>query len=245
MVIVAERTAPTEIQGMRQQFLDSLDCQFVGFSHLGRGSGDPYLIRRNGEPVGYGVVLNRYDPGHVNEFFLTCDYDVRFGQALVRASGATHVRAQTNMSLQLMLACDLTKQLECEYLLFCDSSHYDLSAPGEVRFADDLEAESNHPDSRYFALWLGNEKVATGGYLAHYNKPYVDVYMEVVSSHQKAGLGSYLVQEIRRTAIANGKLPAARCAFPNVASARTLIRGGFAKVGHLLHGPISSSRIEG
>ena len=69
--------------------------------------------------------------------------------------------------------------------------------------------------------------VAAGGLLYHYNPPYGDIYMEVAASHRRCGYGSYLVQELKRTAYELGKIPAARCNVANEASRRTLQKAGF------------------
>ena len=66
--------------------------------------------------------------------------------------------------------------------------------------------------------------VATGGILTHYNPPYGDLYMEVDPAHRRQGLGSFLIQELKRTAYATGRVPAARCNVANTASRATLQR---------------------
>lgn len=230
-----------QVQEMRTSFLEGLGCQFVSDSLLHRGAGNPYLLLDGDDEVGYGVVLNRYDPGHIHEFYLNRDYDLHYAEALAQSSGATHVRAQTNMPLMLQVACDLTSSLEVEYVLFEDHEQSPLQAPMEgIRFAEVFDVEPNHPDSRYFSLVVNDQVAVKGGYLGHYNPPYVDVYMDLQQEMRGKGLGSYFVQEVRRQALQRGKKPAARCGIDNLASRRTLMRGGFRPCGHLVFGPMRS-----
>jgi GNAT superfamily N-acetyltransferase len=80
---------------------------------------------------------------------------------------------------------------------------------------------------------------ATGGILFHYNRPYGDIYMDVVESFRRRGLGSFLVQELKRVCYESGSVPAARCDPGNIASRRTLQKAGFVPCGNILNGWIS------
>jgi GNAT superfamily N-acetyltransferase len=82
---------------------------------------------------------------------------------------------------------------------------------------------------------------ARGGILFHYNRPYGDVYMEVAEPFQRRGLGSYLVQELKRISYELGAVPCARCNPTNVASRRTLAKAGFAPFAHILTGTLHPS----
>ena len=84
----------------------------------------------------------------------------------------------------------------------------------------------------------GGEIVATGGVFTHYNPPYGDVYMEVNGQQRGQGVGSYLVQELKRVAYESGLLPAARCSPENAASRATLERAGLQVCGQTLSGTI-------
>jgi GNAT superfamily N-acetyltransferase len=78
------------------------------------------------------------------------------------------------------------------------------------------------------------------GILFHYNQPYGDIYMEITEPFRQRGLGSYLVQELKRECRELGAVPSARCNPTNVASRRTLQRAGFVPVAHILTGSFSS-----
>ena len=80
--------------------------------------------------------------------------------------------------------------------------------------------------------------VATGGFLCHYNPPYGDIFMEVTEPARRQGIGSYLVQEVKRVCYEAGKKPAARCGPSNIASRRTLQKAGLLPCGRLLAGKI-------
>lgn len=51
---------------------------------------------------------------------------------------------------------------------------------------------------------------------------------------RQQGLGSYLVQELKRICYGPGKVPAARCSATNVASRKTLERAGMMVIGRVL-----------
>ena len=77
---------------------------------------------------------------------------------------------------------------------------------------------------------------ASGGVLFHYNRPYGDIYLDVEAPFRRRGVGSFLVQELKRACYEGGHVPAARCNTGNVASQRTLQRAGFVPCGHILKG---------
>lgn len=77
-----------------------------------------------------------------------------------------------------------------------------------------------------------------GGYLCHYNPPYADVHMEVEEAWRQRGIGAWFVQEVRRAALAAGKVPAARCDVTNLLSRRTLERGGLVCCGEIVEGSL-------
>ena len=83
--------------------------------------------------------------------------------------------------------------------------------------------------------------VAKGGILFHYNRPYGDIYMEVEEPFRRRGLGSYLVQELKRECYQLGAVPCARCNPDNIASRRTLLRSGFVPFAHILNASIGSA----
>ena len=87
-------------------------------------------------------------------------------------------------------------------------------------------------------LEVDGATAATGGILFHYNQPYGDIYMEVAEPFRRRGVGSYLVQELKRVAYELGSIPCARCSPENVASRKTLQKAGFVPHASILNGSI-------
>ena len=94
-------------------------------------------------------------------------------------------------------------------------------------------------DTSHGVLEIDGAVAAKGGILFHYNRPYGDIYREVAEPSRQRGLGSYLVQELKRVCYEKGSVPCARCNPENIASRKTLQKAGFAPCGHLLTGTLS------
>jgi predicted GNAT family acetyltransferase len=60
--------------------------------------------------------------------------------------------------------------------------------------------------------------------------------MEVAEPYRRRGLGSFLVQELKRICYESGSVPCARCNPDNVASRKTLQVAGFVPCAHILTG---------
>ena len=92
------------------------------------------------------------------------------------------------------------------------------------------------------ARWVvavGGVVAAAGDILFHYNRPFGDIFMKVGESFRRRGVGTYLVQELKRVCYEDGSVPAARCNPKNIASRQTLQRAGFVPCGHILNGTMS------
>lgn len=79
---------------------------------------------------------------------------------------------------------------------------------------------------------------ATGGIPFHYNRPYGDIYMEVREEFRQCGVGSFIVQELKRVCYAAGFKPGARCNPKNIPSQRTLQKAGFVPYGNIFVGDL-------
>jgi GNAT superfamily N-acetyltransferase len=236
---------------MREAYRREMACQIVHDSWHARGFTTSYLLRRGGEVVGYGAVggAPREAPDVVKELYLRPpwrDEALPLFRALVAASGARRIEAQTNDVLLTRMLHACAVETSSETLLFADAGETTLAPPvpgAVVRPLDDAER------ARVFAhtvesagewgLDADGEVVATGGFTLHYNPPYADVYMEVAPSHRRRGFGSYLVQELKRRCRAIGRVPAARCHHANVASRRTLERAGLHPCARIVHGRLA------
>jgi GNAT superfamily N-acetyltransferase len=62
--------------------------------------------------------------------------------------------------------------------------------------------------------------------------------MEVTEGFRRRGLGSYIVQQVKRECYLAGCVPAARCSMENVASRATLLRAGLEIAGYMLLGEV-------
>ena len=102
-------------------------------------------------------------------------------------------------------------------------------------------AEQKLDEGAGWVLAVGGTLVASGGILFHYNRPYGDIYMTVAEPRRRRGLGTYLVQELKRTCYENGDVPAARCNVTNIPSRQTLQSAGFVPCGHILGGDVAAS----
>ena len=235
-----------DVQTWRDLYRQEANCQIIRDSFLARGLADAYLISAGGEMAGYGAVANKYDAGRVTEFYTlpaARSHALPMFRALLAESGATQIGAQTNIPLMLLMLYDCATNIRAENVLFHDAIATNLACPHGVfrRIAEEEKSGIFPHHSEPVGDW-GIESngvvVATGGFLCHYNPPYGDIFMEVLESERGRGIGSYLVQELKRVCYAAGKEPAARCDADNSASRRTLQRAGLVPCGRLLVGEV-------
>jgi len=163
---------------------------------------------------------------------------------LLIAGQATHIEAQTNNPLMLLMLYDCAKNITAENILFQDAFDASLVCPnGAFRRATPEDhgkifPHQHQPVGEWF-IESGAAIVASGGFLCHYNPPYGDIYMEVAEPARLQGFGSYLVQELKRVCYEAGKKPAARCNPDNVGSRKTLEKAGLLPCGRLLAGEVN------
>ena len=241
-----------EIETMRDLFRLEANCQIVCDSILRRGMADPYLFTIDGDRAGYGGVWNKYEIGRVMEFYITPAYR-RYALPVFRefavVSGATHVEAQTNLTMALSMLYSSSKNICVEKLLFEDWERTDLQCPGAI-FRKSVSSDSfglfenkDEPAGDWVIEFKG-DVVAAGGFLCHYNPPYGDLYMEVAPNFRKRGFGSYLLQEVKRVCYQSGKKPSARCNVSNIASRQTLIKAGMLPCGRILVGELDAQLLD-
>jgi len=241
MRIRVEATEYARVETMRQLFRQEAGCQIIHDSALWRGLADPWLLFVDDAPAGYAGIWNRFHVGRVMEFFVIPTRraeTLELFRALVEASDATHLEAQTNLPAMAGLFYDCVPDPRAENILFADAFTTQLPPPDAL--LRPAAAEDERPDAQW-VVETGGRVVAAGGVLSHYNPPYGDIYMEVVDPQRRRGLGAWLVQELKRICWESGRRPGARCAPTNVASRRTLQRAGFLPCGRLLAGPIDRS----
>lgn len=240
-----------DVEALRELYRQEANCQIRHDSMLSRGLADPYLILVEGRIAGYGAVRNKYDPGHLVDFYALPhrrSQALPMFRALLAASQATHIEAQTNIPLLLTLLYDCAENITDTTILFHDAGVTQLTCPGAVFrhvVTEDASAMFEH-HREPVGEWIVEEDggvVATGGFLGHYNPPYADLFMEVSEPARRRGIGSFLVQEVKRVCYEAGKKPAARCDPGNVASRRTLEKAGFLPCARVLVGTVRAGAV--
>lgn len=238
-----------EILPLREEYRRHMACQIVHDSWHARGFTEPYVLRVGDAVAGYGAVGAPPDAARdtVKEFYVRPAFQalsVALCRALIARSSAEFIEAQSNDTLLTELLAVLTRDPTSDTLLFAAGERTALSSP-DVTFRAIAPAEhanvfrhSTEPIGAW-GLERSGTLVATGGYFLHYNPPFADIYMEVAPSERRRGYGSFLVQELVRSAQAAGHVPAARCHRDNVASARALARGGLRRCGRIVRGRVA------
>ena len=246
-MIEVERRTPEELFPMHEQLRAEANCQLIRDSYWKRGFLEPWALLLDGRVVGAGAIGNRHLAARVIEFFVLAEFRPHAKQLfaeLLRATGAREIEAQTNVTLIAEMLQEHASEIRTENILFGDGGTTALAAPEGAVFRRRRETgelkvfEHKHEPDGDWVIEADGAIVATGGYLTHYNPPYADLYMEVVEASRRQGLGSYLIQELRRVCCEAGRRPAARCDVGNVASRRTLEKGGMMVCGEMVAGRV-------
>ena len=249
MELSAKAANVEDILPWRDTYRLEMDCQIIHDSiHSRPGWTHEYLLFAGEATVGYGsIAVGGPWKGKptVYEWYVAPQYRSRMFDlfsVLLAVSGAIAVETQSNDPLLTVMLHTLAQNVTSESILFHDKLTTAHSPPGAVfRSATTADALNISPDQ---LKWHGvveveGKVVATGGVLFHYNRPYGDIYMEVAEPFRRRGLGSFLVQELKRICYEGGNVPAARCNPKNIASRKTLQKAGFVPCGHILTGTIS------
>jgi GNAT superfamily N-acetyltransferase len=237
------------ILAMRDEYRREMDCQIVHDSWHERGLTRSYLLRVDGETVGYGSVGGApSEPKDMVKEFFVRSHSRRAAlplfRQLAKTSGARRVEAQTNDLLLSLMLYDCAVDVSSDRILFADAA-LTVYAPPDVELRQIADAERGRVFGHTaepvgdWGLERGGEIVATGGILRHYNPPYGDIYIEVAASHRRQGLGSYLVQELKRICYESGVIPGARCDQDNISSRLTLQRAGLLPCARIVRGRLA------
>ena len=248
MPITVRRVDLRVILPLRAKYRREMDAQIIHDSHHRRGFTQPWLVRVDGEVAGYGCVAKGKPlrKGEVKEFYVLRQYRgsaLPMFRALLKASRAREITAQTNDHLLTLMLFDCAHAIRSDTILFQDGHATRLKNPG-VRFRRAVPGDAGRifPHRREpvgeWVLEAHGTIVATGGLLFHYNPPYGDIFMEVAPAFRRKGYGSYLIQELKRVAYRMGSIPAARCDVTNHASRATLQRAGMIPCGRVLSGKL-------
>jgi len=236
----------------RDLYRQEMNCQIIHDSiHFRDGWTQEFLLRLGPTLVGYGsmaVAGPWKNKPTVYEFHVTPTargklFDLF--EALLETSRAVAIETQSNDPTLGVLIHAFAKNVASESILFHDrlTTHHPPPDSAVLRPATPGDAtqiaEQKLDEGAGWVLEVGGALVATGGILFHYNRPYGDIYMSVAQPWRRRGLGTYLVQELKRTCYENGDVPAARCNVTNVPSRKTLQNAGFVPCGHILVGALA------
>jgi GNAT superfamily N-acetyltransferase len=241
-----------DVLPLRTRYREEMNCQIVHDSiHRREGWTLSYLLELGGITAGFGSVAIGgpwKDKPTVFEFYVLPEHRSRafvLFEAFLAASGARFFEVQTNDVLPTVMALTYGSDIGTEKIMFHDrvtTAHLPngailrrVTSEEEIWFS--LERRQGGGE---WLLEIDGNVAATGGILFHYNRPYGDIYMEVTEPFRRRGLGSYLVQELKRVCYELGATPCARCNTTNIASRRALQRAGFVPVAHILIGSIVS-----
>lgn len=248
----AEKVELRDIHALRALFLQEINALVRYNAWHEAGWSDSFILTIDGAQVGYGSVKGRQreERDTVFEFYVVPSVRKRTRQLfteLIEASGAAYVECQSNDPGLAGMLYEFTSEVSADAILFADHTvtHHSV-ADATVRRRHDQDRIFEHRSQPVgdFVVEAGGEVVATGGFLTHYNVPFADLFMEVREDWRRRGLASFLVQEVKRECYLAGRVPAARCDVPNVASAATLRNAGLGECGFMLTGQLAS-RAEG
>jgi GNAT superfamily N-acetyltransferase len=249
-IALAALTSADAVLPLRVRHRHELNCQIVHDSlHTREGWTLTYLCTLGASAAGFGGVAIAgpwKDKPTIFEFYVLPEHRARafdLFEALLAASGARLMEIQSNDLLLAVMLHTYARDIWSEKIVFRDANTTALPPNGAVvrRVTSDKEtrcAIAERAGNTECVLQLGNETVATGGLMFHYNVPYADVYMDVAEPYRRRGFGSYLVQELKRLAYELESVPGARCDLPNVASRKTLQKAGLVAYAHILNGTI-------
>ncbi|MCG8607995.1 GNAT family N-acetyltransferase [bacterium] len=193
-----------------------------------RGWTDSYVLAVDGAEVGYGSVNGQEIKNRdtIFEFYVIPPFrkqaSLLFNE-LIAACDVPFIECQSNDLLLSSMLYEFSQNICTDVVLFEEHAITDLPNPG-VRFRRTKKGE-RHPFGEVGEYVLEREGavVATGGFLLHYNMPFADLYMEVAEDCRRKGLGSFILQEVKKECYLAGRVPAARCNIENQASRATLL----------------------
>jgi GNAT superfamily N-acetyltransferase len=249
--IVAAPSDSAGVLPLREDYRREMNCQIVHDSiHRRNGWSKTYLLSVGGAAAGFGSIAIAgpwTDKPTVFEFYVLPEHRSRafdLFEALVAASGARFIVTQSSNVLQAVMLYTFARDITADAILFHDRATTTLPSMGAELHRtmpdDEIRSCMDRCDGGpEFTLTLDGATVATGGILFHYNRPYGDIYMDVVEAHRRRGFGAYLVQELKRVAYEFGSIPAARTNSANIPSRKTLQKAGFVPCANILNGTIA------
>ena len=251
LTITAARAELRDILPLRQLLLQENNFQIRYDAYHARGWTDSYLLRADDSVAGYGAIKGqeRESRDTVFEYFILRPFrknaSTMFRQ-LLSISGAAYIECQSNDLLLSSMLFEFSTSVKSEVVLFEDHAVTEHIVPGatfRARSKNDQIFEHGTEPVGDYVIELNGEVVATGGFLCHYNPPFADLYMEVRKDCRCRGIGSFLLQEVKKQCYLSGRVPAARCHIQNLASRATLAKAGIRVCGFMLLGRTAKERL--
>ncbi len=248
MKLKAAKTNLENILRMRKLFLQESNFQVRYNACHERGWTDSYLLTIDDLEIGYGSVKGQEitDRDSIFEFYVIPSFrnlSANIFKELVAASGAGIIECQSNDRLLTYLLYEFAQNINADTILFDDdiaTSYFPADTVfRKAKQGDTIFEHKAEPEGDYVLEQKGIV-VATGGFLLHYNFPFADLYMEVKEDCRRKGLGSFILQEIKKECYLAGRVPAARCDITNTASKACLLKAGFKVCGYILKGEIKN-----
>lgn len=247
MKIEIRKSSIGEIESLRNQFLKENQIQIRYDACHVRGWADEYAIVVDGMPIGYASVKGMKelsDRDTVFEFFTLPDFRNKASlifEQVMDETKTTYLECQTNEILMTSMLFEFGMDIHSNVMLFKDGHQTSLEKVGFIfrkkEPSDDLSWK-NPGEVGQYVLVKDHEIVADGGFLTHYNKPFVDLYMEVKPDERGKGMASYILQEIKKVCYKAGRVPAARCNIGNPGSRGALLKAGMKVCGYMLKGKV-------
>ena len=245
----AEPADLKDIQPFREAYRAEMSCQIIHDSiHDRPGWTQEYVLLGRGRPVGYGSVAIggpwRETPT-VYEVYVRPEARIDlfdYFAALLHASDVDAIEMQSNDRPATVVLHAFGRDVSSLKILFEDSATTKLHVSGAVLRPPTRDESPDVPEDQlpwHLVVEVEGHVAASGGILFHYNPPYGDIFMEVSEPFRRRGVGSYLVQGLKRICYQGGRIPGARCSPSNLASRKTLQRAGFSPCAHLLTARIS------
>lgn len=232
-----------DILPLRILFLQENNFQIRYNACYERGWTDTYIIFSNEQKIGYGSVKgneNLSDRDTIFEFYIIPSFRNQSSPAFLKLLGisqAKFIECQTNEKLLTHLLYQYGHNISSDTILFEENSTTEMM-PDKMLFRQRNETDTvfehkAEPVGPY-VIEANNRVVATGGFLLHYNMPFADLYMEVKEEERRKGIGSFLIQEIKKQCYLAGRVPAARTGTDNMASKNTLLKAGLKIAGFIV-----------
>jgi len=248
MQIQIVKAGSEDIKDFRKLFLHENIFQFVCDKCHYYGWADTYIFFHNNIQIGYGAVWGtdkREERDTIFEYYVLPPYrkyNSSIFHQFISASGTSLIECQSNDRLLSSMLYEFAKNINAEAILFEEHIQTNLQIAG-VQFGRKATDDNNPVHFGGYHLMQNGELAAEGGFLTNYNFPYADIYMDVKENCRQQGLGSLIVQELKKEIYRIGRVPAARCGISNNASKATLIKAGLRPCGFRLKGEIKNGGV--